>query len=57
MGDQHTCRAALPGTVQRASAQVCHGRRLPGQTGELSRENVSTDGERNLAKTILDHHL
>ncbi len=49
MGDQHACRAAIPGTVQRASAQVCYGRRLPGQTGELFRENVSTDVEINLA--------
>lgn len=47
MGDQHACRAALPGTVQRASAQVCHGWRIPGQTGELSGENVSTNVEVN----------
>lgn len=41
VGSQHAGRAAVPGPVQRAGAQVRHGRRLPGPARELRRQNVS----------------
>lgn len=41
VGDHHTGGAAVPGFVQRAGSEIRHGRGLPGQTGELPREDVS----------------
>lgn len=42
VGDKHAGRAAVPGPVQRAGPQVCHGRWLPGPAGQLRRQTVST---------------
>lgn len=41
LGNSDAGGAALPGPVQRASAQVCHGRRGPRGAGELSPSAVS----------------
>lgn len=45
VGDQHTGRAAVPGSVQRTGPQVRHGRRLLGPAGQLRRQTVSTREE------------
>lgn len=42
VGDKHAGRAAVPGSVQRAGPQVCHGRELPGPAGQLRGQTVST---------------
>lgn len=53
VGDKHAGRAAVPGSVQRAGPQVCHGRQLPGPAGQLRRQTVSTAWGPTLERVVL----
>lgn len=57
VGNSHSGRAALPGSVQRASPSLCNGGRTAGETTELSRHAVRHHTHTTLHNCLLCSHI